>query len=242
MILVQKEKALKMNNLDIYLKDEKLVGCQKDLNYQFHNPNMLLEALWHSSQKNLTGFSYERMEFLGDAILRNYASIKLYHIFPQFQEGSLTKAISNIVSAKSLSSLGKKLNLDKYIFIAPQPQNQIPESILGDVFESIVAAIYLDGGINAISAFLDYSTSELFVNPLETTINYKAVLSEWAQKNKIKLPVYEVIEQFGPDHDCQFKIIIRIDDKTFGPITDKSKKDAEQKVAHLALQSLNLLQ
>lgn len=224
-----------------YLKDDKLSKCQLELSYEFKSPIILLEALWHSSQKNLTGFSYERMEFLGDAILRNYASLKLYRLFPQFQEGLLTKAISNIVSARSLSLQGKKLNLDKYIFIAPQPHNQIPESIIGDVFESIVAAIYLDGGYKATSDFLGKTIDELFLSPLESIINYKAKLSEWAQKNKMSLPIYEVVEQLGPDHDCQFKIIIHIDNKTFGPIIDKSKKDAEQKAAHLAINNLNIM-
>ena len=90
-------------NLDVYLKSEKLLKCQEEISYQFKNPQLLLEALWHSSQKNLSNFSYDRMEFVGDAILRFYASVKLYQMYPDYQEGSLTKAISNIVSAKSLS-------------------------------------------------------------------------------------------------------------------------------------------
>ena len=91
-------------DIEGYLKDEKIIKCQNEIFYHFKEPRLLLEALWHSSQKNITGFSYERMEFAGDAILQFYVSIKLYQIYPQFQEGPLTKASSNIVSAKSLAT------------------------------------------------------------------------------------------------------------------------------------------
>ena len=227
-------------NLDVYLKSEKLLKCQEEISYQFKNPQLLLEALWHSSQKNLSNFSYDRMEFVGDAILRFYASVKLYQMYPDYQEGSLTKAISNIVSAKSLSIIGKKLNLDNYVFIAAQYNQQIPLSILGDVYESIIAAIFYDGGIEVATQFLERTISELFLSPLDSIINFKAILSEWAQKNKILLPIYEVTDQFGPVHDSQFKMMIHFNGESYGPIIEKSKKNAEQKVAELAIKILNI--
>ena len=227
-------------DLEIFLKSEKLVKCQEEITYQFKNPSLLLESLWHSSQKNMTNFSYDRMEFVGDAILRFYVSVKLYETYPHFQEGDLTKATSNIVSAKSLTIISKKLNLEKYIFMAPQVSSQIPESILSDIYESIIAAIFFDSGIEQANNFIDRTIGELFLSPLDSTINYKAKLSEWAQKNKLPLPIYEVIEQLGPAHEAQFKMIIHINGASFGPIIDRSKKESEQKAAKLALESLKI--
>lgn len=227
-------------DLESLIHNEKIIKCQEEILYQFKNPSLLLESLWHSSQKNLTNFSYDRMEFVGDAILRFYVSVKLYNAYPNFQEGDLTKATSNIVSAKSLASISKKLNLDKYIFIAPQANALTPDSILSDVYESLIAAIFFDGGIEKANEFINRTIEDLFLSPLDSTINHKAILSEWAQKNKIPLPKYEVIEQIGPAHDLQFKMIIHINDLTFGPIIDRSKKEAEQKVAQLAILKLNI--
>lgn len=228
-------------DLEALIKNEKIIKCQEEISYQFQNPALLLESLWHSSQKNLTNFSYDRMEFVGDAILRFYVSVKLYKEYPHFQEGDLTKATSNIVSAKSLAGISKKINLDKYIFIAPQANALIPDSILSDVYESLIAAIFFDGGIEKANEFINRTIEDLFLSPLDSTINHKAILSEWAQKNKIPLPKYEVIEQIGPAHDMQFKMIIHINDMTFGPIIDRSKKEAEQKVAQLAIMKLNIV-
>lgn len=247
-------------NLDSYLTHKKLVKCQKAISYQFKNPLLLLEALWHISQKNhsefrhknfmeslsqLTtnqylDFSYDRMEFVGDSLLGYYVSERLYKLFPDFQEGLLTKAKQNIVSAKSLGTVGKKLNLQKFVFVFPE-NLKVSESIISDVYESLIAAIYFDGGFEAATNFIEKTTEELFTTPLETIINHKAILSEWAAKNQLALPIYEVTDVLGPEHKRKFKMKLKVNGKSYGPITGNSKKEAEQKVARIAIKKLNIV-
>lgn len=246
-------------NIESYLTHKKLIKCQKAISYQFKNPLFLLEALWHTSQKNhmefdhdklvssllqstqnnYLDFNYDRMEFVGDSLLGFYVSLKLYQLFPTFQEGLLTKAKQNIVSAKSLGMVGKKMNLHKFIFVYPE-NIKISESIISDVYESLVAAIFFDGGYEVTTNFIDRTTEDLFLTPLDTIINYKSILSEWAAKSKIPLPIYEVTEVLGPEHKRKFKMKIHINGKSYGPITGNSKKVAEQKVAQIAIKKLNI--
>ncbi|PCJ59196.1 MAG: ribonuclease III [Planctomycetota bacterium] len=226
------------DNLLHYLTDSKLINCQKEIGYTFKDPTYLLEALWHSSYKEIGTFSYERLEFLGDTILQYITGIYLYSNFPNEDEGYLTKKRSTIVSAKALSKVAKEYHLDQFIFIDDYLKNKMSNSILCDLYESITAAIFSDGGLEPCKIFVMKSLKNIISAPLSDHQNFKSQLQELLQKNHSPIPIYQVINEKGPHHEIIFEMILELENKTYGPIQAKSKKEGEQLLAQLAIKSL----
>src|SRR5580658_9984139 len=135
---------------------EILDECQKSINYRFRQPELLRAALTHTSGANTRLASNERMEFLGDAVLGLVTCEQLYLRFPDYQEGDLTKVKSAVVSRRTCARFSKELNLGDFLFLGKgmAGHHGMPSNLLADVYESLVAAIYLDGGLEAAREFI----------------------------------------------------------------------------------------
>lgn len=211
------------------------------LGYTFINPQLLEQAFRHSSVKEADSPSNERMEFLGDAILGMVISDMLYQKFPQKEEGELTMIKSEVVSRPVLAELTSAYQLDKLIKIG-KGIRQIPDSILANVLESLLAAVYLDGGITAVTPIIHQLFSvKIDEAATQASRNYKALLQHYTQKELSVVPVYRVSKTQGPAHEPMFEITVRISDKEYGQGIGKTKKQAEQMAARLTLEQLNLL-
>ena len=211
------------------------------LGYTFREPQLLEQSLRHSSVKEPTAPSNERMEFLGDAILGMVISEMLYQRFPDKEEGELTLIKSEVVSRPILAELGRAYQLDQLIKIG-KGIKQIPESILANVLESLLAAVYLDGGLTAVNSII----VELFSRKIDEVANqapnnYKALLQHYTQRELSLIPNYKMIKTSGPAHEPLFEVTVQIGGKEYGRGTGKTKKQAEQVAAHLTLKQLNLI-
>ncbi len=223
-------------------ESEKLVNCQKDLNYFFKNVDMLTIALTHTSRKSDFDFSNERLEFLGDAVLGMVISELLFKLFPDYYEGELTKIKSVVVSQPTLSKVGHALNLEEYLIVGKGLVNRLnfPKSLLANAFEAIVGAIYLDGGLLVVNRFItDNLCNEIdIVCKNEHKKNYKSLLQQCCQKELGFTPLYKVLQQHGPDHVKVFQIAVVINNTEYGIGWGKSKKEAAQIAAFHTLKSI----
>ncbi len=222
---------------------DSVVRCEQSLNYQFADKTLLFHAITHASVAHNRLLSYERLEFLGDSILGFVVCELLFQEHTQWLEGDLTKIKSNVVSRQSCAEIGKRLNLDKFLVVGKGvgSQGSIPKSLLANAFESIVAAIYLDGGMKAAKSFLlplmDAQISAAIEGHLE--INYKSELQQYAQKRFGQPPRYQMLSDRGPDHDKWFQISALIEKRSYEPAWGKNKKEAEQRAAANALAAIH---
>ena len=207
--------------------------------YCFQNPAFLIEALTHSSSADNRVDSYERLEFLGDSILGFTVCEFLFHRFPDWLEGDLTKIKSNVVSRTTCAKIGRELKLDDFLVVGKGvgSMGKVPSSLLANAFESIVAAIYLDGGIPAAQDFL-HPYVERHVEAAiagQLSINYKSELQQYAQKRFGVPPAYKIVGNSGPDHEKMFRVMAQVSKKEFSPAWGHNKKQAEQRAAANAL-------
>lgn len=221
--------------------DAKLERCQKIIGYEFRDIGILLSALTHSSVASTRTQSNERMEFLGDSILGMIVCENLFRKYPEYLEGELTKIKSIVVSRRVCAKISRQLALDECLIVGRgMLKSAMPRSLMSDVFEAIVAAIYLDGGIEAASRFI--------MEHLEPEIrlaadghhggNYKSSLQQVAQRELKGTPVYRLVNEFGPDHSKQFCVAAEIAGKRYTPAWGRNKKEAEQRAAGNALAEL----
>ncbi len=189
-------------------------------------------------------FSNERLEFLGDSVLGLIISDYLFNFFPNQPEGELTTIRSRIVNKHSLAMAADRLNIKKYIkfsFSAEKLFEKNSESILADTLEAIIAAIYVDAGIEKTVAFIYNHLLPMFSSDiLLSDSNYKSQLLEILQSNCKKAPTYQVLFESGPDHDKSYSVGAFVGDILIGTGEGKRKKDAEQAAAHDAIKNLNL--
>jgi ribonuclease-3 len=221
---------------------QRLKACQARLGYPFSDRALLSQALTHSSGKTDTQPSNERLEFLGDAVLGLIISGFLFEAFPLYDEGELTKIKSVVVSSKSLARETSRLGLMEFFTIGKgmANQGQLPVSILANVFEAIVAAIYLDGGLRAAQRFV----LDKLMDQIEAVVsnqhrkNYKSLLQHHCQKHMNLTPTYRVVKQEGPDHVKSFQVVAVVGDREYDTGWGRSKKEAEQKAAEATLKLL----
>ncbi|MFC1562431.1 ribonuclease III [candidate division KSB1 bacterium] len=220
---------------------------QKDIYYKVKDKEKFLSALLHSSFSNTTqrnNFeSYERLEFLGDAVLNLAIGDLLFRRHPQKSEGELSKIRSVLVSKKVLAKKAQEINLGKHIILGSGEEKtggREKESILADIFESIIGAIYLERGLDAARKFVEYNIMNEFQAILSGTdvINYKGELIEYCQRNRLKIPKYFVKKQKGADHLKIYTIDVKVGEKFLGRGVGTAKKEAEQKAAEEALKNL----
>ena len=210
------------------------------VNIKFKDVELLNQAFNHRSvtnEKKSEG-NNERLEFLGDSVLGMVTSSYLYNTLDN-PEGELAKIKSAVVSEKALAPIAIKLGIDKLIVLGHGEElsgGRTKPAILADCMEAIIGAYYLDSGYrNAEQYVLSFIKPEI-ENVLKFGMkDFKTLLQEKFQKISKSFPVYELIKSYGPDHDQTFEVVVHLGDKTYGPKSGKSKKEAEQNVAKEAL-------
>lgn len=220
---------------------------EEKLNYKFNNIKLLENALTHSSYANETHplfGSNERLEFLGDAVLSVIVADYIYKNFPKQPEGELTKLRAALVCEKSLCQFSKELGVGEYLKLgkgeAANGGAQRP-SLLADAFEAILAAIYLDGGMQAAQTHvMRFISKELEKTDDESFKDYKTQLQEVIQRNPEERLSYVLIGESGPDHDKLFTVEVHLNSNVLGTGTGKSKKLAEQSAARQALELMGI--
>lgn len=217
--------------------------CQERVGYTFRDPKKLKEAITHASGANHRLGSNERMEFLGDAILGFVVCEVLFQQFPNLLEGDLTKIKSVVVSRMTCAKVSQELGMEEFLILGKgmSTSKRVPRSVLADVFESLIAAIYLDGGYEPAKQFIVNHMQpeiDLAANG-ETDDNYKSTLQQMSQRDFGATPTYHLVAERGPDHDKSFKVSAFIDGRGYPPAWGRNKKQAEQRAASNALAVVN---
>lgn len=210
------------------------------LGYQFQNPTLLKNALTHSSFANEHNIpSYERLEFLGDSILGMFVAEFLYQNYPKLSEGELTRTRAALVCEEALVSVAADLKLGTEIYLGKgEIARGARPSIRADVVEAILAAIYLDGGFEPAKKMV--TTFILSKNPAQFSVikDFKTALQELVQQKPNQILSYELLDEYGPDHQKEFQVAVLVNDQQKGTGVGKSKKEAEQQAAKTAYYSL----
>ena len=215
---------------------------QDTIGYKFHNPVFLEVALTHSSSANEVKHQLkynERQEFLGDAVLSIIVSDYLFNNYT-VPEGELTKLRAAIVCEKSLDVMANKIHLGEYLRLGRGEEmtgGRTRPSIIADAFEALIAAIYLDSGIESARAFvLPFVTEMLEHEDSLSFKDYKTILQEIIQQNPEEKLVYKLVGEKGPDHDKRFVVDVMLNSNVIGKGEGRSKKNAEQMAAKEALE------
>ena len=227
------------------MTDDHRIAAERVLGYAFKNEALLKESLTHASIADNRLHSNERMEFLGDAVLDLIICHDIYERFPKLDEGDLTKIKSAVVSRKTCADVARELGIDKLLIIGKgiASRQNMPPSLAAAVYESIVAAVYLDGGYEAAKEFV-LRTMIPKVISISASIhehNYKATLQQHAQSILHGTPIYELLDEKGPDHSKCFEVGVMIAGRRFTSAWGPNKKMAEQKAALMALQELGVI-
>ena len=205
---------------------EELAACQQLLGYQFVDLQKLKCAFTHASGAAHRLCSNERLEFLGDSILGLVICETLYARFPEYLEGELTKIKSVVVSRQMCAKITEKIGLQQFMILGKGMTSSptVPPSLLADVYEAIIAAIYLDGGYEPAKTFiLSHLESEIEAIACgESVGNYKSVLQQFSQKEHGVTPIYFLLEEKGPDHNKCFKVSAQIGKKKYPPAWGRS--------------------
>ncbi|MBI1370862.1 MAG: ribonuclease III [Planctomycetes bacterium] len=224
---------------DIQRRAEEIVG------HTFANPAILSEALTHASVAEHRVQSNERMEFFGDAILGAVTCEYLFHNYPEYLEGELTKIKSAVVSRKVCAMIADQLGLTELLKLGKGMcgRDQLPASLAAAVYESMVAAIYLDGGFEPVRRFILEHMQPIIAETAASTHqqNFKSVLQQHAQKHLSELPSYILLDEKGPDHSKCFQVCAQISGRRYPAAWGSNKKEAEQQAALLALAELGVV-
>jgi len=232
------------------LDSKSLNALEKIFKIKPENQKLFENALTHGSftkENNITSLeSYERLEFLGDAVLKLCVSDILYKNFPKYDEGNLTKIRSVIVSDATLAQITKKTGLASLIIIGKREEKsggRKRTSILACAFEAVLGAYYLEGKIKELSIFLE-KVFEPFIKDVDENFekfNAKAVLQEYTQSQNKETPDYKIIEEIGPQHEKVFVVEVSYMDEVLATGKGKTKKEAEQAGAYAACLKLRVI-
>jgi len=215
---------------------------EKRLGYKFKNQQLLIEALTHKSYKQ--PYNNERLEFLGDAVLDLIVGEYLFKQFPQFDEGNLSKMRASLVNEGGFMRLANQLQLGDHIYLSTAEENnngRQKSSLLSNAFEAVMGAIYLESGLEMVQKIsiellekvhTDISLDSLFKD-------YKTSLQELTQARFGITPEYDLIAAHGPDHKKEFEVAVSIDGKRYANARGKSKKQAQQEAAKIAIEMLS---
>jgi ribonuclease-3 len=229
-----------------------LEPLERRIGYRFRDRGVLEHALTHRSRvhEDASGgvFDNESMEFLGDSVLGFVIADMLFREFPQHNEGQKSKLKASIVSAASLARLGEKIDIGHYLILGRGEEKtggRQKHALIADCYEALIAAIYLDGGIEAVRGFIGRQFAELVEEARRTgahaafTEDYKSALQEWLQSRDRGLPAYRLAAEIGPAHRRLFDVEVLVDGEPVARGEGKSKKEAAQAAAKLALERLN---
>ncbi|MFO8030241.1 MAG: ribonuclease III [Cyclonatronaceae bacterium] len=226
---------------------KKIKAISELVGLPLYRPDLYLRALRHRSlvaeQKLAATESYERLEFIGDAVLDLIVSDIIFKKYPQAGEGILTQLRSRLVKGEMLARIGRSIRLMDHIELGDRVKNQGVEesqSVLADAFEAIVGAVYMDHGYATCYDFAValYRQHVDFEELLTVSDNYKSLLLEMAQASKMTAPIYRIVRETGPGHEKVFDVEVLINDKVLGSGSGKNKKKAEQAAARKALNKL----
>lgn len=219
---------------------------QQKLGYKFKNESILLRALSHSSYVNenhdICKESNERLEFLGDSVLGFITAENFFKNYTDFPEGDLTKLRAAMVCEKSLASFARQIQLGKYLLLGKGEivtGGRERPSIQADAFEAVIAAIYLDGGMDEARRFVLKYIDEA-IRKHRSVRDYKTMLQEVVQRNPGEIVEYVLVGESGPDHDKRFEVEVHLNSNVIGRGIDRSKKGAEQEAAREALELMGL--
>lgn len=219
---------------------------EKNTGVRFKKMDLLNLAFCHRSFANESPNktdNNEKLEFLGDSVLGLVVSEYLYGILPEKAEGDLARIKSFVVSEESLAVIAKRIRIDNFILIGKGEEysgGRNKKAILADCMEAIIGAYFLDSGMKPAKTFiLKYLIPEINkVLENKHRKDYKTLLQEYIQKRYKSYPKYQLVKRTGPDHDKTFWMEVKVGGKTYGPGKGKNKKEAEQKAACLAFESL----
>ncbi|MDA9543647.1 MULTISPECIES: ribonuclease III [Bradyrhizobium] len=212
------------------------------IGHSFADPNMLMQAITHVSalkSGRKRGDSYQRLEFLGDHVLGLVVSDMLYHAFPNADEGELSKRLAELVRKESCADVAKSLGLVDDIklgSVGSSADARLRKSILGDICEAVIGAIYLDGGHAAAAEFVKRNWTERMHKPRRPLRDPKTVLQEWAQGKGLPTPVYREVERTGPHHDPQFRVAVDLPGLAPAEGIGGSKRAAEKVAASVMIE------
>lgn len=227
------------------MSPEQLELAQDRIGRRFTNIDILIRAFTHASTSDSRQDSNERLEFLGDAVLGLICCELVFLAYPDYLEGEMTKVKSTVVSRQTCAALARQLRLDELLLIGKgmQSQRTLPQSLGAATLEAVVAAIYLDAGLEAAREFLSPLLSPLIAKAADSghQENFKSVLQQLAQQRFNTSPVYQVLDEKGPDHAKCFEVCVEIGGRRFPSTWGASKKQAEQVAALTALQELGVV-
>ncbi|RUL89039.1 ribonuclease III [Tautonia sociabilis] len=220
-------------------EDDLLELCQRAIGYRFADPALLRSALTHASGADHRLASNERLEFLGDAVLGLIVCDLLYRGLPESLEGELTRIKSVVVSRQSCAEYSRKLGFEAFLTLGKGMSGfgPTPSSVLADVFESVLGALYLDGGMETARRFLEPIVNPEIAAAVENQAgtNHKSTFQQVAQREFGATPTYRLLDEQGPDHSKCFKIAAQVGPHKFPPAWGRNKKEAEQRAALNAL-------
>lgn len=201
--------------------------------YQWHDEGLRLQALTHRSYSKV---DYQRLEFLGDRILGFVVSQMLYSSFPDAAEGDLAKRLGRVVSAPVLTQLAKDLQLTQHLRF--KGEGAVPDAVLADMVEALIAALFLDGGMGVAESFVRQLWAPLLAQDVLPPADPKSALQEWAQSRGLPLPVYTLQNRQGPDHAPQFVVQVLVQGHEPTQATAHTKQLAEKAAAQALLNLL----
>lgn len=226
---------------------QELLELQKKINYYYKDIKLLNRALTHSSYANehkKYKVKYnERLEFLGDSVLSIVISDYIFNTYPHYPEGELTKLRAIVVCENSLATISKRIEIGQYLLLGKGEEatgGRERLSILADLFEALLGSIYLDGGLESAKKFILDNFKDI-INKAATGrlfLDYKTQLQELIQRNSKSKLEYRVIKEEGPDHNKVFHVEVKDNQNVLGKGSGKSKKEAEQNAAKIALEGV----
>ncbi len=208
----------------------------KKFNIIIKDQSLLKMALTHSSYSNehIGMENYERLEFLGDAVLE-LATSEYFYLNTNYKEGEMTKHRACFVCENALATYARDIGLDKEILLGEGQKNNLNDTIIADVFEAVIGCIYLDLGFDVAKKFIDDIIIPYIKKDYNFNKDYKSLLQEFVQTDKKSLE-YEVVKEYGMAHEKTFEVVVKIDNIVYGKGLGKSKKEAEQNAAFDAYQ------
>jgi ribonuclease-3 len=207
------------------------------IGYRFKHPELLTRALTHSSYRSKKGHDYEALEFLGDRVLDLVVAEELYKRDPNMSEGALTQSLKALVRTETLAQVARSLGLAEWLRAERRNGGTVRTSsnVLADACEALIAAVYLDGGIDPARKFVLQHWAERFDNVRSDVKDPKTTLQEWTSAHALAPPVYKVVSRSGPHHEPMFIVDVEVDNHAPARGEGKSKRQAEQEAARSLL-------
>lgn len=225
--------------------DKNIEALEQKIDYVFLKKELLIEALTHSSFANERKIRKincnERLEFLGDAVLEQAVSVYLFHHYPKMPEGRLSRLRAALVCEQALACAANEIQLGDYIFLGKGEEannGRKKPSVISDAMEALIGALYLDGGESAVQAFImTYILSDVEERE-KAFIDHKSALQELVQAGSMGAISYRIIGEYGPEHQKEFEVELKINEKQISVGRGRNKKAAEQAAAYEALAAL----